>query len=87
VQYLVLGYSHQHDELTRNLGNIALLGIAADLSLIPARLAAGARDAYREFRHRQHVLRLNFAQATLSPDQVEPQINAVRALWRAVFEN
>lgn len=87
VQYLVLGYSHQHDELTRNLGNIALLGLAADLSLIPARLAAGARDAYREFRHRQHVLRLNFAQATLSPDQVEPQINAVRALWRAVFEN
>jgi glutamate-ammonia-ligase adenylyltransferase len=29
IQYLVLGYSHQHEALTGNLGNIALLGIAA----------------------------------------------------------
>ncbi len=86
VQYLVLGHAHKYAVLTGNLGNIALLKIAADLSLIPAELANAARDAYRDFRHLQHGLRLNFAQATVSPDAIEPQINAVRALWHHVFE-
>jgi glutamate-ammonia-ligase adenylyltransferase len=56
------------------------------LSLIPADLANAARDAYREFRHLQHGLRLNFARATVSPDEIVLQVNAVRALWRFVFE-
>ncbi|HEY8856951.1 MAG TPA: bifunctional [glutamate--ammonia ligase]-adenylyl-L-tyrosine phosphorylase/[glutamate--ammonia-ligase] adenylyltransferase [Rugosibacter sp.] len=86
VQYLVLGYAHDHAALTGNLGNIALLKIAADLSLIPVDLANAARDAYRDFRHRQHGLRLNFAQATVSPDTIGLQINAVCALWHHVFE-
>ena len=30
VQYLVLAHAHDHDQLTRNLGNIALLSIAAE---------------------------------------------------------
>src|SRR5258706_1722365 len=34
VQYLVLAHAHRHEELTRNLGNIALLGSAAELGLI-----------------------------------------------------
>jgi glutamate-ammonia-ligase adenylyltransferase len=86
VQYLVLGYAHEYAALTGNLGNIALLKIAADLSLIPAALANAARDAYRDFRHLQHGLRLNFSQAIVSPDEIESQINAVRALWHHVFE-
>ncbi len=36
VQFLVLAHAHRYEELTRNLGNIALLGIAAKLGLIPA---------------------------------------------------
>ena len=86
VQYLVLGYAYEYAALTGNLGNIALLKIAADLSLVPAGLANAARDAYREFRHLQHGLRLNFSQATVSPDAIGLQINAVRALWHHVFE-
>lgn len=86
VQYLVLGYAHEYAALTGNLGNIALLKMAADLSLIPAALANAARDAYRDFRHLQHGLRLNFSQAIVSPDEIESQINAVRALWHHVFE-
>ncbi len=86
VQYLVLGHAHEYAVLTGNLGNIALLKIAADLSLIPAELANAARDAYRDFRHLQHGLRLNFAQATVSPDEIALQINAVCALWHHVFE-
>jgi len=50
VQYLVLAHAHDHDALTKNLGNIALLGIAAGLGLVPVPVAAGAADAYRDYR-------------------------------------
>lgn len=87
VQYLVLGFSHRHEALTGNLGNIALLKIAADLDLIPPPLAALAADAYREFRRRQHALRLNDAKARVTPELVAPQTDAVQKLWRVVFES
>jgi len=86
VQFLVLAHAHRHPELTRNLGNIALLGIAADLGLVGRKLADGCRDAYREFRRLQHALRLNGARYARVPvDQVERKSSAVRELWRAVF--
>ena len=66
VQFLVLAHAHEHPQLTGNLGNIALLGIAG-LGLIPAALAERARNAYREFRRLQHALRLNGAQYARVP--------------------
>jgi len=87
VQYLVLAHSHAHPRLTRNLGNIALLGIAAELGLIPAERAERCRNAYREFRRVQHGLRLNGAQyARVAPEQVAAHANAVRELWGTVFQ-
>ena len=57
VQYLVLAHAAPRiAELTANLGNIALLGMAADHGLIDAALAERCRDAYREFRRLQHAL-------------------------------
>ncbi|MFZ5464198.1 MAG: bifunctional [glutamate--ammonia ligase]-adenylyl-L-tyrosine phosphorylase/[glutamate--ammonia-ligase] adenylyltransferase [Pseudomonadota bacterium] len=86
VQYLVLGHSRRYPELTANLGNIKLLGIAGELGLIPFDLAAQARNAYREYRRLQHGLRLNDAQyARVERETVADRIAAVRALWRAVF--
>src|SRR5579862_1811179 len=86
VQFLVLAHSHRHPELTRNLGNIALLGMAAALKLIPADLAEGCRSAYRKFRRLQRALRLNGAQyARVPPEQVAAKSAAVRNLWDAVF--
>ena len=86
VQYLVLAHSHLHAELTRNLGNIALLGMAASLGLIPGALAEDCRGAYREFRRLQHALRLNGAQYARVPlEQVAAKSEAVRNLWQTVF--
>src|SRR5580765_4506095 len=83
VQYVVLAFSLQYEELTRNLGNIALLGMAAGLGLIPVELAERARNAYREFRRLQHTLRLNGAHyARVPPEQVAAHADAVRELWR-----
>ncbi len=86
VQYLVLGFSHRHPDLTGNLGNIALLGMAAGHGLIAKHLAARCQEAYREYRRIQHALRLNGAQYARVPrDQVSAETDAVLELWKAVF--
>lgn len=87
VQYLVLGYAHAHERLCGNLGNIALLGIAAELGLIPQALADPVRDAYRGFRRMQHAFRLNgISGVRVERAAHERQIGAVQALWKTVFE-
>jgi [glutamine synthetase] adenylyltransferase / [glutamine synthetase]-adenylyl-L-tyrosine phosphorylase len=87
VQYLVLGYAHAHPELCANRGNIALLRTAAELGLFPAQLADPVRDAYREYRRIQHANRLNGGpHARLDRAALSRNIDAVRALWRAVFD-
>ena len=86
VQYLVLGYAHQHASLTGNLGNIALLRMAAELGLIDARQAESAGNAYREYRRLQHAKRLSATpKAGIPHEEVEKHIVAVNALWQAVF--
>ncbi|MFA5082594.1 MAG: bifunctional [glutamate--ammonia ligase]-adenylyl-L-tyrosine phosphorylase/[glutamate--ammonia-ligase] adenylyltransferase, partial [Hydrogenophilaceae bacterium] len=86
VQYLILAHSAEHPELTANLGNIALLGSAGGLGLIPVDVAGGAADAYRELRRRQHQVKLQGAEhARLPAVDVAGEIAAVRSLWQAVF--
>ena len=86
VQYLVLAHARVHPELTRNVGNLALLKLSAELGLIDADVAEAARDAYRHFRQWQHELRLQSAEfARLAPQQVEPFVAAVERLWHSVF--
>jgi glutamate-ammonia-ligase adenylyltransferase len=86
VQFLVLANAHRHRELTGNLGNIALLKMAAGHGLLDAGLAERCREAYREFRRLQHALRLNGAQFARVPrDQVAAHIDAVRELWTSVL--
>lgn len=86
VQLLVLAHAHQHASLTRNAGNIALLGMAHALRLLPASVAESATVAYRHYRRRQHQLRLTgapHARVTAGPESVHRA--AVDALWMAVF--
>ncbi|MEK6592944.1 MAG: bifunctional [glutamate--ammonia ligase]-adenylyl-L-tyrosine phosphorylase/[glutamate--ammonia-ligase] adenylyltransferase [Pseudomonadota bacterium] len=86
VQYLVLGYSSTHAALTANIGNLALLKLAASLGLIGSAAAQSAHDAYRRFRQMQHSLRLHGERyARVAPGIVEDAAGAVRALWDAEF--
>ncbi len=103
VQYLVLGYANKHVELTGNIGNIALLKLAGELGLISSHNAEKVRTAYREFRHIQHLERLNsdsdLAGIVPTEGQTQEQILietsgylnehrlAVIALWDEVFSN
>ena len=86
VQFLVLAHAQRFADLTGNLGNIALLKMAAGHGLIADALAERCRDAYREFRRVQHALRLNGAPyARVPAEQVASHAAAVRELWAAVF--
>src|SRR5216117_15561 len=85
VQYLGLARAHEFPALTKNLVNIALLGMAAELGLLPKGLAERCRIAYREYRRTQHALRLNGAQYARVPHaQVAAHLAAVRELWQHI---
>ena len=87
VQYLVLGHAHLHARLTGNKGNIALLGLAAELGLIDAAAASAVQHSYREFRRLQHALRLQGEQyARVEREKVAGLVEAVLELWAAVFD-
>jgi glutamate-ammonia-ligase adenylyltransferase len=86
VQYLVLAHARSHAELTGNIGNLALLKLAAALALIPIEDAGAVHSAYREYRRLQHALRLrgdSFARVERST--LAAEIAAVGQLWAHVF--
>ncbi|MDZ4200913.1 MAG: bifunctional [glutamate--ammonia ligase]-adenylyl-L-tyrosine phosphorylase/[glutamate--ammonia-ligase] adenylyltransferase [Gallionella sp.] len=86
VQYLVLAHAGQYPQLTANIGNLALLQLAAELGLIPADLAERVRKLYRDLRQMQHRMRLN---NNLSPCRIEPgqtDVDACLTLWKRLFE-
>ncbi|MGH8728940.1 MAG: bifunctional [glutamate--ammonia ligase]-adenylyl-L-tyrosine phosphorylase/[glutamate--ammonia-ligase] adenylyltransferase [Burkholderiales bacterium] len=86
VQYLVLGFAHHQSELTKNIGNLALLKLAAKLKLIPSKLADAVHAAYTEYRQQQHKLRLQSARYARVPhDDFAEHIESVQALWKEVF--
>ncbi len=86
VQYLVLGHSHRHAELTGNIGNLALLKLAARLGLIAESEALAAHDAYRRLRQLQHALRLQGDKyARVETATLAPEIVAVKKLWASVL--
>jgi glutamate-ammonia-ligase adenylyltransferase len=90
VQFLVLAYSHQHPQLIGNLGNIALLRIAAEVELIETDIAKAVGDAYRLLRARQHRLRLDGAEKTRIHLSNESDLLVARdnvsLLWKRVFK-
>jgi [glutamine synthetase] adenylyltransferase / [glutamine synthetase]-adenylyl-L-tyrosine phosphorylase len=82
VQYLVLGHAHRHRELTGNIGNLALLKLAARLGLVAENRALAAHDAYRRFRQLQHSVRLQGERyARIEPDAIADERRAVEKLW------
>lgn len=89
VQYFVLAYARQYPDLLGNLGNIALLGIAAKHQLITELDAIEIGNAYRMFRAQQHRLRLEGAEKTRVQIAVHPEFASAKAqvsrLWETVF--
>lgn len=87
VQYLVLLNAPVYPEFTANIGNIGLLKRMGALKIIDATLAERVADAYREYRHMQHMLKLQGAtQLHVQASDIAEQITNVSALWNQVFK-
>lgn len=84
VQYLILAHAHQHPQLTRNIGNLALLQLAGELDLIPLDIALRVGDLYRTLRKIQHAMRLNH-QSPCRITQTDIDTAASLQLWGLVF--
>nr|WP_294838376.1 bifunctional [glutamate--ammonia ligase]-adenylyl-L-tyrosine phosphorylase/[glutamate--ammonia-ligase] adenylyltransferase [uncultured Methylotenera sp.] len=88
VQYLVLLHAPSYPVLTVNIGNIGLLRQMGALKIIDAALAESVAAAYREYRHLQHMLKLQGAsQLNIKAEEIASQIANVTALWHQVFGN
>jgi len=84
VQYLVLAHAHACPQLTANIGNLALLKMAAEFGLIDAGLAGRVRDLYRTLRQTQHRMRLNdVTPCRVAPSEID--IGASVGLWAELF--
>ncbi|MDP3356025.1 MAG: bifunctional [glutamate--ammonia ligase]-adenylyl-L-tyrosine phosphorylase/[glutamate--ammonia-ligase] adenylyltransferase [Polaromonas sp.] len=85
VQFLVLSQARNHAGLAANVGNIALLQHAEAAGLLPAGMGQAAAAAYRELRRVQHQARLNEEPTQVTLPALQPERDAILALWRAVF--
>lgn len=86
VQFLVLRYAADFEQLTGDIGNIALLKLCGQLQLIDTTLASEAANAYRTFRKLQHQMRLQGNErARVATERIGQERQAVKALWDATF--
>ncbi|PPC93700.1 MAG: bifunctional [glutamate--ammonia ligase]-adenylyl-L-tyrosine phosphorylase/[glutamate--ammonia-ligase] adenylyltransferase [Methylotenera sp.] len=86
VQYLVLKHAVAHPELIKNIGNIALLKVLGSLEIINSDLAEKAASAYREYRHMQHMLKLQgITNNCVENALVAEHAKNVMTLWLEVF--
>jgi glutamate-ammonia-ligase adenylyltransferase len=86
VQYLVLAHAKQYPQLTGNIGNIGLLRLLASLNIIDQDLADKIVLAYRDYRHTQHMLKLQGAtHLRVELSAVTEHTAAVKELWQKVF--
>ncbi|WP_047538340.1 bifunctional [glutamate--ammonia ligase]-adenylyl-L-tyrosine phosphorylase/[glutamate--ammonia-ligase] adenylyltransferase [Methylotenera versatilis] len=86
VQFLVLSHAKKHPQLTGNIGNIALLKLLAELSIIETEAAEKVAIAYREYRKMQHALKLQgVTHSRVETALIKDYSVAVIALWKQVF--
>ncbi len=88
VQYLVLLHAAEFPLLTQNAGNTAILMRLGEFGIIPPNAAAAAANAYRDYRRRQHFLRLNDERGSVVAlcEELKMHADSVKKLFDLVFE-
>jgi glutamate-ammonia-ligase adenylyltransferase len=87
VQYLILAFSCDYPQLCNNIGNLALLEMAAELDLISCEVAQGVQAAYRRFRQEQHKARLDERSLVFDIDLFAIEQKTVLLLWQFLFSS
>ena len=92
IQWFVLQYSYRYPALLENIGNIALLKVAATLGILDSDSAKALSDAYRLFRKKQHKLRLDgHSVARVSNNETSYEFaiakQNVQDVWQRIMES
>ncbi len=76
----------QRLQLLRLERNLTQEQMSEKLNLIPEEAGEKVSAIYRQFRKRQHEIRMQGAdQAKVEPDEVTDQVNEVKKLWNLVL--
>lgn len=84
VQYLILSFSEKYEDLTENVGNIALLKRAGIHGLIPPALAEKTSNAYRRYRRITHDRVLHDIPPPINQERLAHDYETVKTLWHTV---
>jgi [glutamine synthetase] adenylyltransferase / [glutamine synthetase]-adenylyl-L-tyrosine phosphorylase len=85
VQYLVLGWAHEHPELCRFTDNIRILETAARLRLIDEDRARTLKDAYLALRAERHRTALDIADDERARQILARYREGVRDCWDSLL--
>ncbi len=87
VQYAVLGWAHEHPELTRWTDNIRLLETMAEVGVMPAQDCHTLIESYRAIRAKIHRLALDKRKAVVTaPGELADSVAAVAAIWQRFMQ-
>ena len=87
VQYVILEYASMCPKLCRNIGNFALLGVIADLQLLPASLTRKISEIFVRYRELIHEKKLNNSEGLIKPELIAKERENVNKLWDITFQN
>lgn len=83
VQYIVLGWAHQHPELTKWTDNIRILEQVSGLGVISAQDSLTLIESYRAIRAKIHRLALDKRKSIVKdPGELAPLVESVAKIWR-----
>nr|WP_207280724.1 bifunctional [glutamate--ammonia ligase]-adenylyl-L-tyrosine phosphorylase/[glutamate--ammonia-ligase] adenylyltransferase [Thiocystis violacea] len=87
VQYAVLRWAAAHPELTDWTDNVRLLETLARLDLLPGQAAQDLTETYKSLRAAYHRGALQEQPKTIPDDELLPERERVRELWRGLMED
>jgi glutamate-ammonia-ligase adenylyltransferase len=85
AQFLVLGYSELHPELTRFSDNVSIFKQAKVLKLISLEEQQTLSQAYQDYRHKGHRLVLNDLKNQTDDKEFAEQRDGVSQIWRRLM--
>lgn len=85
VQYLVLRWSHCHQDLTQFTDNIRLLELLSDRGLLAKRDAVALAECYRQYRSAVHRQTLQGESNIVKLSAFKEQREVVSKIWEKLF--
>jgi len=87
VQYVILANASRYPKLCENIGNFALLGVIADLQLLPASLTRKISEIFVKYRELIHKNRLNNSDGLVNGKIIAGEREKVDELWEIAFQD